>query len=103
MPIILKLLCAVSGFFFSFFFFSRRVTFICGEAGVCALGAVVAQHNGDEQLCNRYITQFKEVLHHATMIQYIVSQDQPHFSPLLFFPLIIDTFVFLYIFHMGSD
>ncbi|KAI3466131.1 hypothetical protein Pfo_022794 [Paulownia fortunei] len=40
---------------------SGRVTFICGQAGVYALGAVVAHHNGDEQLCDRYITQFKEI------------------------------------------
>ncbi|KAH6764298.1 G protein coupled receptor [Perilla frutescens var. hirtella] len=40
---------------------SRRVTFICGEAGVCALGAVVAHHTGDENLCQHYISQFKEI------------------------------------------
>ncbi|CAA3019739.1 lanC GCR2 [Olea europaea subsp. europaea] len=40
---------------------SGRVTFICGEAGVCALGAVVAKHAGDEQLCDQYLTQFKEI------------------------------------------
>ncbi|CAI9754328.1 unnamed protein product [Fraxinus pennsylvanica] len=37
-----------------------RVTFICGEEGVCALGAVVAKHAIDEQLCDQYLTQFKE-------------------------------------------
>ncbi|KAK4486703.1 hypothetical protein RD792_006763 [Penstemon davidsonii] len=40
---------------------SGRVTFICGQAGVYALGAVVAKHNGDEQLCHQYVTQFKEI------------------------------------------
>ncbi|KAA8526849.1 hypothetical protein F0562_008922 [Nyssa sinensis] len=40
---------------------SGRVTFICGQAGVCALGAVVAKHNGDERLCKHYLTQFKEI------------------------------------------
>lgn len=45
----------------------RRVTFICGEAGVCALGAVVAKHAGDEQLCDQYLTQFKKVFSDATM------------------------------------
>ncbi|XP_051146550.1 lanC-like protein GCR2 [Andrographis paniculata] len=40
---------------------SGRVTFICGRAGVCALGAVVAYHKGDEQLCRQYLTQFKEI------------------------------------------
>ncbi|KAL2472656.1 LanC-like protein GCR2 [Forsythia ovata] len=40
---------------------SGRVTFICGQAGVCALGAVVAKHTGDVQLCDQYLTQFKEI------------------------------------------
>ncbi|GFP78597.1 lanc-like protein gcr2 [Phtheirospermum japonicum] len=40
---------------------SGRVTFICGQAGVCALGAVVAHHNGDEQSCHRYVSKFKEI------------------------------------------
>lgn len=37
------------------------MTFICGQAGVYALGAVVAKHSGDEQLCDYYLTKFKEV------------------------------------------
>ncbi|KAK6154329.1 hypothetical protein DH2020_008577 [Rehmannia glutinosa] len=40
---------------------SKRATFICGQAGVYALGAVVAHHNGDEQSCQQYITKFKEI------------------------------------------
>ncbi|KAJ4975584.1 hypothetical protein NE237_000690 [Protea cynaroides] len=40
---------------------SGAVTFICGRAGVCALGAVAAKDAGDEQLCNYYITKFKEI------------------------------------------
>ncbi|KAM7252163.1 hypothetical protein ACFE04_024046 [Oxalis oulophora] len=40
---------------------SSRVTFICGRAGPCALGAVVAKHLGDERLLNHYLTQFKEI------------------------------------------
>ncbi|KAL8046533.1 hypothetical protein ABFX02_08G183600 [Erythranthe guttata] len=40
---------------------SQRVTFVCGQGGVYALGAVVAHHNGDEQLRNRYVTRFKEI------------------------------------------
>ncbi|KAL0283977.1 UNVERIFIED_CONTAM: LanC-like protein GCR2 [Sesamum angustifolium] len=40
---------------------SGRVTFICGRAGVCALGAVVAHHKGDQQLCHQYLAQFKEI------------------------------------------
>ncbi|KAK9285947.1 hypothetical protein L1049_025149 [Liquidambar formosana] len=39
----------------------RDVTFICGRAGVCALGALAAKHTGDEQLLNHYLTQFKEI------------------------------------------
>ncbi|XP_031375300.1 lanC-like protein GCR2 [Punica granatum] len=40
---------------------SRRVTFICGQAGVFALGAVVAKHAGDDRLLNHYLTQFREI------------------------------------------
>nr|GLL47073.1 hypothetical protein DM860_011248 [Ipomoea trifida] len=40
---------------------SGRVTFICGQAGVCALGSVVAMHIGNERLCNHYLAQFKEI------------------------------------------
>lgn len=39
----------------------RDVTFICGRAGVCALGAVAAKHSGDEPLMRYYLTQFGEV------------------------------------------
>ncbi|KAG2717294.1 hypothetical protein I3760_03G168300 [Carya illinoinensis] len=42
-------------------FHSRGVTFLCGRAGVCALGAVVAKHAGDEQLLNDYLAQFREI------------------------------------------
>ena len=38
------------------------MTFICGRAGVCALGAVTAKHAGDERLLEHYLRQFKEVL-----------------------------------------
>ena len=37
------------------------MTFICGRAGVCALGAVIAKHSGDERLLEGYLTKFKEV------------------------------------------
>ncbi|XP_016491633.1 lanC-like protein GCL2 isoform X2 [Nicotiana tabacum] len=40
---------------------SRDVTFLCGRAGVCALGAVVAKYMGDDQLVLYYVTQFKEI------------------------------------------
>ncbi|KAL2986504.1 hypothetical protein AAZX31_12G210500 [Glycine max] len=38
-----------------------KVTFICGRAGVCALGAVIAKHTGDERLLDYYLRQFKEI------------------------------------------
>ncbi|CAH2036528.1 unnamed protein product [Thlaspi arvense] len=40
---------------------SERVTFICGQAGVCALGAVAAKHFGDHQLQDRYLSRFHEI------------------------------------------
>ncbi|XP_018851069.1 lanC-like protein GCR2 [Juglans regia] len=40
---------------------SGRVTFICGRAGVCALGAVIAKHAGDKRLLDHYLTQFKVI------------------------------------------
>ncbi|KAL1562446.1 LanC-like protein gcl2 [Salvia divinorum] len=40
---------------------SRDVTFLCGRAGVCALGAVAAKHVNDCKLFDYYISQFKEI------------------------------------------
>ncbi|MBA0633507.1 hypothetical protein Godav_025993, partial [Gossypium davidsonii] len=40
---------------------SGRVTFICGRAGVYALGAVIAKHSGDTSLQQRYLEKFKEI------------------------------------------
>ncbi|CAK7349840.1 unnamed protein product [Dovyalis caffra] len=40
---------------------SRDVTFICGRAGVCALGAVAATHLNDKALLNHYLSQFREI------------------------------------------
>ncbi|CAI9088548.1 OLC1v1022898C1 [Oldenlandia corymbosa var. corymbosa] len=40
---------------------SSRVTFICGRAGVCALGAVVAKHIGDDRLCEHYLNEFEKI------------------------------------------
>ncbi|CAN6249463.1 unnamed protein product [Urochloa humidicola] len=37
------------------------VTFICGRAGVCALGAVVAKHAGDDVALARYLSSFKQI------------------------------------------
>lgn len=38
------------------------MTFICGRAGVCALGAVAAKLTGDSQLQDRYLARFHEVI-----------------------------------------
>ncbi|XP_050204544.1 lanC-like protein GCL2 [Mercurialis annua] len=40
---------------------SRDVTFLCGRAGVCALGAVAAKYANDKDLQNHYLNQFGEV------------------------------------------
>lgn len=40
---------------------SRDVTFICGRAGVCALGAVAAKHVNDEALQSYYLSQLGEI------------------------------------------
>ncbi|KAJ0242299.1 LanC-like protein GCR2 [Hirschfeldia incana] len=40
---------------------SERATFICGHAGVCALGAVAAKRIGDSHLQDRYLTRFHEI------------------------------------------
>ncbi|OIV99234.1 hypothetical protein TanjilG_06539 [Lupinus angustifolius] len=40
---------------------SRDVTFICGRAGVCALGAVVAKHGGDGDSLRYYLSQFEKI------------------------------------------
>ncbi|KAL6651089.1 hypothetical protein ACP70R_010014 [Stipagrostis hirtigluma subsp. patula] len=37
------------------------VTFICGRAGVCALGAVAAMHAGDEAAVARYLCLFNQI------------------------------------------
>ncbi|XP_059452165.1 lanC-like protein GCL2 isoform X2 [Corylus avellana] len=42
-------------------FSTTDVTFLCGRAGVSALGAVAAKHTGDEQLLNYYLAQFREI------------------------------------------
>ncbi|KAI3502216.1 hypothetical protein L1887_30248 [Cichorium endivia] len=38
---------------------SRDITFLCGRAGVCALGAVVAKNQENTQMLEYYLTQFK--------------------------------------------
>ncbi|KAF7140428.1 hypothetical protein RHSIM_Rhsim06G0146700 [Rhododendron simsii] len=39
---------------------ARDGTFLCGRAGVCALGAATAKQLGDEQLLTYHLSQFKE-------------------------------------------
>ncbi|XP_027339773.1 lanC-like protein GCR2 [Abrus precatorius] len=48
---------------------SGRVTFLCGRAGVCALGAVIAKHAGDERLLDYYLRQFEEI---------VIPRDSPY-------------------------
>jgi len=40
----------------------RDVTFICGRAGVCSLGAVAAKHAGDDESLRYYMAQFEKVI-----------------------------------------
>jgi hypothetical protein len=40
---------------------SGDVTFLCGRAGVCGLGAVAAKLSGEEDLLNYYLGQFRLV------------------------------------------
>nr|GMC72537.1 LanC-like protein GCR2 [Ipomoea batatas] len=37
------------------------VTFLCGQAGIYALGAVAAKHCGDNVLLDHYLTKFREI------------------------------------------
>lgn len=39
----------------------RFLTFICGRAGVCALGAVIAKHCDDQLRVTQYLSSFDEV------------------------------------------
>jgi hypothetical protein len=39
----------------------RFLTFICGRAGVCALGAVIAKHCDDQLRLTQYLSSFDEV------------------------------------------
>ncbi|XP_022981295.1 lanC-like protein GCR2 [Cucurbita maxima] len=40
---------------------SRRVSFLCGRAGVCALGAVAAKLANDGRLVDHYLEKFKHI------------------------------------------
>ncbi|KAB8113182.1 hypothetical protein EE612_052114 [Oryza sativa] len=40
----------------------RFLTFICGRAGVCALGAVIAKHCNDQLLLTHYLSSFDEII-----------------------------------------
>ncbi|KAJ4774398.1 LanC-like protein 2 [Rhynchospora pubera] len=46
---------------------NRFVTFICGRAGVCALGAVVSVHLQDKDMANHYLTSFNEITMPSTV------------------------------------
>ncbi|XP_057453062.1 lanC-like protein GCL2 [Lotus japonicus] len=48
--------------------YTRDVTFLCGRAGVCALGAVAAHYCGNSQLSGYYLTQFHKI---------VVPEDYP--------------------------
>ncbi|KAL6883514.1 hypothetical protein ACP4OV_010928 [Aristida adscensionis] len=37
------------------------LTFICGRAGVCALGAVIAKHCDDQRMVTQYLSSFDEI------------------------------------------
>jgi hypothetical protein len=39
----------------------RFLTFICGRAGVCALGAVIAKHCNDQLMVTHFLSSFDEV------------------------------------------
>ncbi|CAH2051121.1 unnamed protein product [Thlaspi arvense] len=40
---------------------SGDVTFICGRAGVCGLGAAAAKRSGEQELLNHYLAQFRQI------------------------------------------
>ncbi|TYH33712.1 hypothetical protein ES332_D13G078000v1 [Gossypium tomentosum] len=40
---------------------SRDATFLCGRAGVCALGDVAAKYSGNQESLNHYLTPFREI------------------------------------------
>ncbi|KAK3184169.1 hypothetical protein Dsin_031455 [Dipteronia sinensis] len=50
-----------SCFYVFFVLINRDVTFLCGRAGVCALGAVAAKYAGDQNSLNYYLAQFTEI------------------------------------------
>lgn len=58
------------------------MTFLCGQAGVCALGAVAAKHAGDDRLLGHYVTQFKEVVDFTEFYLPMMT-----FCPEVYYPL----------------
>lgn len=51
------------------------MTFLCGRAGVCALGAVVAKEAGDEDLLNHYLSSFRDVrLRFSAVLENFIDQ-----------------------------
>lgn len=69
------------------------MTFICGQAGVYALGAVVAKHCGDEELCKHFLAKFKEVYY--VISTYLLALS---FSPMLHLISSKDYFIELILF-----
>lgn len=49
------------------FFMCRQITFICGRAGVCALGAVAAKHSGNDTQLHKYLQLFHEVISNTSI------------------------------------
>jgi len=48
----------------------RDVTFICGRAGVCSLGAVAAKLAGDDESLRYYLAQFEKVIF-SLLLKYV--------------------------------
>lgn len=61
-------------------FFISRVTFVCGRAGVCALGAVAAKLTGDSQLQDRYLALFHEVIISTLYVVLCANRLYPYFN-----------------------
>ena len=53
----------------------RDVSFICGRAGVCALGAVIAKYGGDDHSLTYYLSRFKEVFwwHSLAILEWTIQ------------------------------
>ncbi|XP_023734509.1 lanC-like protein GCL2 [Lactuca sativa] len=63
---------------------SRVVSFLLGRAGVCALGAVVAKHQGNEEMVDYYLTQFKEIKLSEDVLDEVIFGRAGYLSACLF-------------------